>query len=153
MLVRKGWFSPNEANGCCSPAVRDSWVRALTYSFGSICLGSLIVALIQAVKEMVHQARENGDSMLACCAECLIGCIEALVEVRLRDCSLFLLWLYPLTYASHCLRSIFFFDTSTLISGHSSTLASMVLVLWRAAKMSWLSFIPGTSFILLCETF
>jgi hypothetical protein len=38
------------------------------------------VALIQAVKEMVHQARENGDSMLACCAECLIGCIEALVE-------------------------------------------------------------------------
>jgi hypothetical protein len=84
MLMHKGWFSPNEANGCCSPAVRDSWVRALTYSFGSICLGSLIVALIQAVKEMVHQARENGDSMLACCAECLIGCIEALVEVRSR---------------------------------------------------------------------
>jgi hypothetical protein len=57
---------------------------------------------------MVHQARENGDSMLACCAECLIGCIEALVEVRLRYCSLSLLWLHPLTYASHCFCSVFF---------------------------------------------
>jgi hypothetical protein len=35
----------------------------MTYSFGS--LPRVIVALIQAVKEMVHQARENGDSMLA----------------------------------------------------------------------------------------
>jgi hypothetical protein len=49
------------------------------------------VALIQAVKEMVHQARENGDSALACCAECLIGCIEALVEVRSRDACILLL--------------------------------------------------------------
>ena len=152
MLMHKGWFSPNEAKGCCSPAVRDSYVRALTYSFGSICLGSLIVALIQAVKEMVHQARENGDSMLACCAECLIGCIEALVEVRLIYRSLYLLWLYPLTYISHCFCSIFF-DTSTLTSGLSFTLVCMVSVLWRVARMSWLSSIPGASLILYAETF
>jgi hypothetical protein len=52
----------------------------MTTSFGSICLGSLIVAIIQAVKEMVYSARENGDSFVACMAECLIGCIESLVE-------------------------------------------------------------------------
>lgn len=74
------WFAPHEASSCCSKAVSDSWVRAMTFSFGSICLGSLIVAIIQAIKEFVHQLRDQGDSTLACCAECLIGCIEQLVE-------------------------------------------------------------------------
>jgi hypothetical protein len=48
------WYSPVEANGCCSKAVRDSWLRAVTVSFGSICFASLIVAIIQAIREMVH---------------------------------------------------------------------------------------------------
>lgn len=74
------WWVPTEANGCCSQAVRESYVRALTTSFGSICFGSLIVALIQATKEVIRSMREQGDSALACCAECLLGCIESLVE-------------------------------------------------------------------------
>ena len=74
------WMVPHEANGCCSKAVRDSYVRSITTSFGSICFGSLLVALIQAVKEMIPSARENGDSVIACCAECLIGCLERLME-------------------------------------------------------------------------
>lgn len=37
------WYAPHEANGCCSKAVRDSYVRSLTYSFGSICFASLVV--------------------------------------------------------------------------------------------------------------
>jgi hypothetical protein len=55
-------------------------MRSLTTSFGSICLGSLVVALIQALREVVRSMRENDDSIVACCAECLIGCIESLVE-------------------------------------------------------------------------
>eukprot|EP00545_Synedropsis_sp_CCMP1620_P000608 CAMPEP_0119011304 /NCGR_PEP_ID=MMETSP1176-20130426/5585_1 /TAXON_ID=265551 /ORGANISM="Synedropsis recta cf, Strain CCMP1620" /LENGTH=534 /DNA_ID=CAMNT_0006964105 /DNA_START=28 /DNA_END=1632 /DNA_ORIENTATION=+ len=74
------WFAPDEASSCCSKAVGQSWIRAMTYSFGSICFGSLIVAIIQAVKEVVHQMRDQNDSMLACCAECILGCIERLVE-------------------------------------------------------------------------
>ena len=74
------WFHPAEASSCCSKAVCDSFFRTVTYSFGSICLGSLIVAIIQAVKEMAHSAREQGDSALMCCAECILGCIENLVE-------------------------------------------------------------------------
>jgi hypothetical protein len=74
------WFAPQEANGCCSSAVRDSYARSLTTSFGSICLGSLIVAIIQAVKELIHSLRENGDSFIECCAECLLGLLQSLVE-------------------------------------------------------------------------
>jgi hypothetical protein len=74
------WFHPQEASSCCSKAVCDSFFRSITYSFGSICFGSLIVAIIQTIKEMARQAREQGDSALLCIAECILGCIESLVE-------------------------------------------------------------------------
>mmetsp|Transcript_5360 Transcript_5360/g.6247 ORF Transcript_5360/g.6247 Transcript_5360/m.6247 type:complete len:501 (+) Transcript_5360:287-1789(+) len=74
------WFYPQEANTCCSKAVTSSWVRSMTYSFGSICFGSLIVAIIQALKELCHQMRQQDDNVLACLAECILGCIESLVE-------------------------------------------------------------------------
>jgi hypothetical protein len=74
------WFVPNEANGCCSQGVRNSYWRSITSSFGSICFGSLLVAIIQAVKEIVHSMREGNGSMLACLLDCILGCIEGLVE-------------------------------------------------------------------------
>ena len=74
------WFDPITASSCCSRGVRDSWLRAMTFSFGSICLGSLIVAIIQAVKEILHMMRENDDTVLKCLAECFISCIEWIVE-------------------------------------------------------------------------
>jgi Plasma-membrane choline transporter len=74
------WFEPIEANGCCSKAVRDSYVRSITTSFGSICFGSLVVAIINTVRDFVRSSRENGDSFVACCADCLLGCLEDLVE-------------------------------------------------------------------------
>jgi len=74
------WFIPHEANGCCSKAVRDSYFRSMTTSFGSICLGSLIVAIIQAAKEVVNSMREQEDSILLCLVECLMGWLESLAE-------------------------------------------------------------------------
>jgi len=74
------WFSPEEASSCCSSAVRDSFYRASTYSFGSICMGSLLVAIIQAAKQMLHALRENGDGVCSCIAECCLGCIESIAE-------------------------------------------------------------------------
>jgi hypothetical protein len=108
------WMVPAEANGCCSSAVCSSYMRSITTSFGSICLGSLIVAIIQAVKEIIHSARENGDSIVACCAECLIGCLESLVEYfnkwafgtnvinGLVDLCVFLALFSRLTFCSLC---------------------------------------------------
>lgn len=74
------WFAPEEANSCCSQGVRDSFVRATTYSFGSICFGSLIVAIIQTVKAFVESARREDDGILLCLVDCILGCIEGLVE-------------------------------------------------------------------------
>ena len=81
------WFTPVEASGCCSKGVRDSYLRSITTSFGSICLGSLIVALISAIKEIIHamidqqnRAPRRNNSLVMCIMECLLGSIESLVE-------------------------------------------------------------------------
>ena len=63
---------------CFESHLNDS---ATTTSFGSICFGSLIVALIQALRQLANQARQNGDAgALACVAECILGCIQGIVE-------------------------------------------------------------------------
>ncbi|KAJ2483784.1 putative choline transporter, neither null mutation nor overexpression affects choline transport [Coemansia sp. RSA 2131] len=63
----------------------SSLKRAMTNSFGSICFGSLVVAIIQTVRAIVRAIRSQGDGnivlqLLACCADCILGCIEAIVE-------------------------------------------------------------------------
>mmetsp|Transcript_21216 Transcript_21216/g.27400 ORF Transcript_21216/g.27400 Transcript_21216/m.27400 type:complete len:502 (-) Transcript_21216:1243-2748(-) len=74
------WFHPEEASGCCSRAVRESYGRSLTTSFGSICFGSLLVAIVQTLKEMAQQAQQGDGSVLASCTVCILGCIESLIE-------------------------------------------------------------------------
>ncbi|KAJ3220730.1 putative choline transporter, neither null mutation nor overexpression affects choline transport [Clydaea vesicula] len=65
----------------------NSAKRALTTSFGSICFGSLIVALIATLRKLAgmakRRAREEGNSGLALvfsCVQCFVGCIEGYIE-------------------------------------------------------------------------
>jgi hypothetical protein len=81
------WFVPDEASGgcCSSPALTNSLHRSLTYSFGSICFGSLLVAIIQTLKAIAENSENNrrnqGEgALLACIARCLLGCLERIVE-------------------------------------------------------------------------
>jgi hypothetical protein len=82
------WFVPEEASGgCWNPALQDSYCRATTFSFGSICLGSLLVAVVQALRAMAHMARQNDDcNMLACVLDCILGCIEGIIEYLNKVC-------------------------------------------------------------------
>lgn len=80
-VVGTWWFEPS-STGCCGTSIAGSFIRAVTTSFGSICFGSLIVAFIQALRALVDYAKANDDigSVLACCIDCLLGCLESLVE-------------------------------------------------------------------------
>jgi len=80
-VVGTWWFSPDE-NSFCGGNVFGSLLRALTSSFGSICFGSLIVAILQAIRALINVAKENDEigSTLACCLDCLIGCLESIME-------------------------------------------------------------------------
>lgn len=53
--------------------------RSLTFSFGSICLGSLIVAAIQTLQLLLRYASDR-DSIAGCIAMCLLDIVEDLVR-------------------------------------------------------------------------
>lgn len=75
------WFHPDDANSFCSSAVRNSLCRSVTTSFGPICLGSLIVAIIQATRELFNAMRSEENSLLLCVVDCLLGILESLAEM------------------------------------------------------------------------
>ncbi len=75
------WWAPAEANSCCSKAVTDSNRRAMTYSFGSICLGSLLVAIVETIKSFCESARDSEDGLCSCIAVCLLNCLESIMEM------------------------------------------------------------------------
>lgn len=80
-VVGTWWFSPIEASSFCSSAVSSSFYRSTTYSFGSICFGSLIVALLHMLRDSLRKARnDRNGGILSCIALCILSYIEALVE-------------------------------------------------------------------------
>lgn len=74
------YFSPkNPAKGATRGAAR----RALTYSFGSISFGSLVVAIIQFLRQLCSVARNQqaGDGNIAASiCFCVLGCLISLLE-------------------------------------------------------------------------
>ena len=80
-VIGTWWFIPSEASSCCSRSLMDSFLRATTFSFGSICFGSLLVAIVQALRRLQHMTHENEDfNMLACVIDCILACIEGILE-------------------------------------------------------------------------
>lgn len=79
--VATWWYVPLEAASCWSTAIQDSFCRATSYSFGSICFGSLLVAIVQALRAMAQIARQNDDmQILACLLDCILSMIQGIIE-------------------------------------------------------------------------
>jgi len=80
-VVGTWWFAPAEASSFFSAALQDSMVRATTYSFGSICFGAFVVALVRALRVTLQYARQNDDAQfLVCILECILRCIEDMID-------------------------------------------------------------------------
>ncbi|KAF2125083.1 DUF580-domain-containing protein [Dothidotthia symphoricarpi CBS 119687] len=78
------YFSPNHMP---KGATRGAFKRAITYSFGSISLGSLLVAIIQFLRQICSAAQRSASSdgnivgsILFCVLGCLIGLLNWAVE-------------------------------------------------------------------------
>ncbi|KAG9410958.1 putative choline transporter, neither null mutation nor overexpression affects choline transport [Aphanomyces cochlioides] len=69
------WWYTSESKGATGASLK----RATTTSLGSICLGSLIVAILQALRQLAEEARRQGDCA-ACIAECILNCLQSLME-------------------------------------------------------------------------
>ena len=72
------WFVPEEASSCWSSAIQDSFGRATTYSFGSICLGSLIVAVVQGKLQFERFSNKFRAKVI----DLLQSCLYQLYEQR-----------------------------------------------------------------------
>jgi len=78
-------YAKEDANHCCSLAVYSSLFRSLTYSFGSVCFGSLLQAFVSIFRFMVEAARNQRDrnDNCGCCGSlflCILECIASLLE-------------------------------------------------------------------------
>mmetsp|Transcript_27149 Transcript_27149/g.79061 ORF Transcript_27149/g.79061 Transcript_27149/m.79061 type:complete len:496 (-) Transcript_27149:347-1834(-) len=77
------WYGVDESPG---KTVRDAAYRAVTTSFGSICFGSLIVAVLRASRYVVESARSRAQNsnhrdnpvvpFVLCITESLLRCME-----------------------------------------------------------------------------
>jgi hypothetical protein len=81
-VVASWWLTPNAPSPTWA-----SFKRAITTSLGSICFGSLIVALLEAISFVLRRvrdtAREDGNCIamcLACFLDCCISCIKNLLQ-------------------------------------------------------------------------
>mmetsp|Transcript_33652 Transcript_33652/g.77658 ORF Transcript_33652/g.77658 Transcript_33652/m.77658 type:complete len:140 (+) Transcript_33652:1217-1636(+) len=54
----------------------------MTYSFGSVCFGSLLAAIVEALKKLVQMERnENNDcQVLLCLIQCILQILEDIIE-------------------------------------------------------------------------
>lgn len=87
-VVGTWWFTPevDRPKGFCNTTIYNSWLRSTIYSFGSICLGSLLVAVLQVLQVIVSSARSgsrdgNGaNSIVWCLLQCLVDVMERVME-------------------------------------------------------------------------
>jgi len=61
-------------------ATRRSLLRSLTTSFGTICFGSFLIAVVKTLRFIVHRARQSENSFARTCADCLLNCLEDILE-------------------------------------------------------------------------
>merc|ERR1711991_473920 len=56
--------------------------RATTTSFGSVCFGSLVVAILKTIRSLIRFILNASDNQfLAFVINCILGCIESLMEI------------------------------------------------------------------------
>lgn len=73
------WYFLAPNNLPVNPTVK-AFQRATWSSFGSICLGSLIVAVIKAVRAVVNGMRNADHPVARCIVLCILNCLESLLE-------------------------------------------------------------------------
>ncbi|KAG7098507.1 Putative choline transporter, neither null mutation nor overexpression affects choline transport [Marasmius oreades] len=81
------YFGPRSQGEMPNHPNWSSFARASTTSLGSVAFGSLIVTILELIKLILQAIQNNANSeghpveaILACCAACIVGCIESAVE-------------------------------------------------------------------------
>lgn len=132
-VVGTWWWVPSEASTCWSTALSDSVARATTYSFGSVCFGSLLVAIVQALRALEYQTRDSDDmKILSCIIQCILSCIEGIIESLNRWAYVYV-GLYGFGYLEAGRNVIQLFENKGWTAIIADDLADNVLVMMSVA--------------------
>jgi len=77
--VFASWYWLYPSNMPSNPTMA-AFKRAMWSSFGSVCLGSLLVAIVQALRAMVEQGKRSRNDFLRCIVLCLLQCLENMIR-------------------------------------------------------------------------
>jgi len=83
--VYGSWYF--RSNSYPTRVTRGALRRSMTYSFGSICFGSLAVAVVNFLRQLASVARQQamaGGDMLATVLFCVVGCIISILDWAIR---------------------------------------------------------------------
>ncbi|KAG5483157.1 hypothetical protein CUR178_04731 [Leishmania enriettii] len=141
------WYFAGEKHMPSFP-VRNSFQRAVTTSFGSVCLGSLITALVSFVRFLIETVRSSsdGDNFWMCAMDCLVGCVEdlvryfnqyAFVHVAVYGCGYVDAAKETWALVRQCAFSAIFNDSLTGQVIGILTLISALLVAFLTSLMAW----------------
>ena len=73
------WYFLSGTNPVPNPTV-GSLKRACSYSFGSVCLGALIVAIVQTLRYILRSVRRSRNAFARACALCFLNILERLIR-------------------------------------------------------------------------
>lgn len=81
------YFCSQKPTGVPKGATRGAFKRSMTYSFGSISFGSLLVAIVQLLRQACSIAQQNEAAqgnllgqIFFCCLGCLIGILDWAIQ-------------------------------------------------------------------------
>ncbi|KAF8935050.1 putative choline transporter, neither null mutation nor overexpression affects choline transport [Dissophora ornata] len=77
------YFMKGSPQGMSKSPTIESLKRSCTTSIGSICFGSLIIAIIQTLRFLANMARSENDGIMAfvaCLIECILACLQGIAE-------------------------------------------------------------------------
>ena len=55
--------------------------NALSYSFGSVCFGSLVVAVVQTLRALITTFSRDDSALFAFCMDCILSILESIVRL------------------------------------------------------------------------
>lgn len=150
-------YDSDEARGCCSSAVWGSLHRGMTYSFGSICFGSLVQGFVSILRWMTQGGRKNRQdpsrTNQGCCGTMLCSSfVECVADLwgDVIDCctqwNYIYIALYGFAYVESGKRVTQLFRTKGFVSIMTERLAGFVLG-WVTVTMG----IYGGAIVLLVE--
>ena len=81
-VVASWWFGAAPGAGVAGGVVAGALLRALTSSAGTAALAALVIAVLEVLRFLAHQAarRRGRDHCAMQLAGCVLGCLESLAE-------------------------------------------------------------------------